>query len=338
MVNGLLAMNFHRLTNKADYVSRFADSVIKYVDRSFINTSEDFVVPFDASKNDDSNFFGPYRDNLTTFRQTKMIVGLLDGTLIAGAQTFANRDPRIRHMLSASTDTSNGNGGYRGLEPGIGEPNAGNTRTANPFGDSLYANPSASRFDPSRGKYLFRDKVISPVITYSQLQFTKAEAAYRKSATGDAYTAYINGINGHFDFVNRATFPRSNVPLYNVTPISAAQRSAYLASPNVAQSAGTVTLTDIMLQKYIALWGWGFFETWVDMRRFHYLDNDPVTNTPVYRGFTVPAALPVINGGKLATRIRPRYNSEYVWNLDELTRIGATAPDYHVKDMWFMVP
>ncbi|MCG2616566.1 SusD/RagB family nutrient-binding outer membrane lipoprotein [Terrimonas sp. NA20] len=338
LVNGVLAMNFHRLTNKAEYTSRFADSVIKYVDRSFINSNEDFVIPFDASKNDDSNFYGPYRDNLTTFRQTKMIVGLLDGSLMAGAQTFANRDPRIRHMLSASNDTTNGNGGYRGLEPGIGEPNTGNTRTAAPFGDSLYANPSATRFDPSRGKYLFRDKVISPVITYSQLQFTKAEAAYRKSATADAYTAYINGINGHFDFINRSTFPRSNVPLYNVTPISAAQRSAYMTSANVAQSAGVVTLTDIMLQKYIALWGWNFFETWVDMRRFHYLDNDPVTNTPVYRGFVVPAALPVINAGKLATRIRPRYNSEYVWNLEELTRIGATAPDYHVKDMWFMVP
>lgn len=338
LVNGILAINFHRLTNKAEYASRYADSVIKYVDLSFANTMDDFVIPFDASKNDDSNFFGPYRDNLTTFRQTKMIVGLLDGTLIAGSQSYENRDPRIKHMLSASTDTSNGNGGYRGLEPGIGEPNAGNSRTAVPFGDSLYANPSANRFDPSRGKYLFRDKVVSPVMTYAQLQFTKAEAAYRKNATADAYTAYISGINGHFDFINRASFPRSNVPLYNVSPISAAQRSGYLASANVAQSAGDLTLTDIMLQKYIALWGWNFLETWVDMRRFHYLDNDPVTGTPVYRGFVVPAGLPLINGGKLAARIRPRYNSEYVWNLEELIRIGATAPDYHVKDMWFMLP
>lgn len=338
LVNGILAINFHRLTNKTGYNNTYADSVIYYADLSFASNNDDFIIPFDASKNDDSNFFGPYRDNLSTFRQTKMIVGLLDGTALAGTQTYNNRDPRIRHMLSASNDTTNGNGGYRGLEAGIGEPNTGNTRTAAPFGDSLYGNPSASRFDPSRGKYLFRDKVVSPVMTYSQLQFTKAEAAYRKGSSADAYTAYLNGINGHFDFINRGTYPRSNVPLYNITPISAAQRNAYLVSDNVAQSAAALNLTHIMLQKYIALWGWGFFETWVDMRRFHYTDNDPVTNTPVYRGFIIPAALPVINNGKLASRIRPRYNSEYVWNFPELERIGATAPDYHVKEMWFSEP
>ncbi len=129
--------------------------------------------------------------------------------------------------------------------------------------------------------------------------------------------------------------PRSNVPIYNTTTISAAERTAYLASPNVKSSAATLTITDIMLQKYIALWGWGFNETWVDMRRYHYRDLDVATGLPVYRGFITPTALPAINAGKLATRIRPRYNSEYVWNLEELTRLGATAIDYHVKEMWF---
>lgn len=333
---GLLARNFHRLTNKANYQ---ADSVIYYVDKSFASVSDDFVVPFDATKNDDTNFFGTYRDNLTTFRQTKMIVGLLDGSVFTGSTVKANRDPRMRHMLSVSTDTTNGNGGYRGLEPGLADANAGNLRVAVPFADSLYANPSSSRFDPSRGKYLFRDKAVSPVMSYSELQFMKAEAAFKKAGGPDAvsYQAYLNGINGHFDFINRSTYPRSNVPIYNTTVISTAERTAYLASPNV-KTAVTLTITDIMLQKYIALWGWGFFETWVDMRRYHYKDNDPLTNLPVYRGFITPAALPAINAGKLASRIRPRYNSEYIWNLEELIRIGGTLPDYHVKEMWFSQP
>ncbi len=336
-VNGLLAKNFHRMTNKSSYM---ADSVIYYVDRSFANTQEDFVVPFDATKNDDSNFFGTYRDNLSSFRQTKMIVQLLDGTTFTGSTAGINRDPRLRHMLCASNDTTNGNGGYYALEPGLADPNTLNKRVAAPFGDSLYANPSASRFDPSRGKYLFRDKAVSPVMTYSELQFMKAEAAYRKAGGPDAtaYQAYLNGINGHFDFINRAVYPRSNVPIYNTTIISAAQRTAYLASGNVKQNAAALTLTDIMLQKYIALWGWGFTETWVDMRRFHYTDLDPVTAQPVYKGFIVPTAIPATNNGKLATRIRPRYNSEYVWNLDELIRIGGTAADYHTKEMWFSLP
>ncbi|WP_158637301.1 SusD/RagB family nutrient-binding outer membrane lipoprotein [Lacibacter cauensis] len=336
-VNGLLAKNFHRMTNKSSYM---ADSVIYYVDRSFANTQDDFVVPFDATKNDDSNFFGTYRDNLSSFRQTKMIVQLLDGTTFTGSTAGINRDPRLRHMLCASNDTTNGNGGYYALEPGLADPNTLNKRVAAPFGDSLYANPSASRFDPSRGKYLFRDKAVSPVMTYSELQFMKAEAAYRKAGGPDAtaYQAYLNGINGHFDFINRAVYPRSNVPIYNTTIISAAQRTAYLASGNVKQNAAALTLTDIMLQKYIALWGWGFTETWVDMRRYHYTDLDPVTGQPVYKGFIVPTAIPATNNGKLATRIRPRYNSEYVWNLDELIRIGGTAADYHTKEMWFSLP
>lgn len=335
--NGLLAKNFHRVTNKSTYM---ADSVIYYVDRSFANTQEDFVVPFDATKNDDSNFFGTYRDNLSAFRQTKMIVQLLDGTILAGSSAGINRDPRLRHMLSVSNDTTNGNGGYYGLEPGLADPNTLNKRVSTPFGDSTYANPSASRFDPSRGKYLFRDKAVSPVMSYSELQFMKAEAAYKKAGGPDAtaYQAYLNGINGHFDFINRAVYPRSNVPIYNTVTISAAQRSAYLASANVKQNAAALTLTDIMLQKYIALWGWGFTETWVDMRRYHYTDLDPVTALPVYRGFITPAALPATNNGKLATRIRPRFNSEYVWNLDELIRIGGTAVDYHTKEMWFSQP
>jgi hypothetical protein len=336
--HGLLARNFHRLTNKAGYNTQWADSVILHVNAAFTNGNDDFLVPFDATKNDDTNFFGTYRDNLTLLRQTKMIVALLDGTTFTGSTVAPNRDPRIKHMLSISQDTSNGNGGYRGLEPGVGEPNSGTTRVGVPFADSVYANPASNRFDPSRGKYLFRDKAVSPVMTYAELQFIKAEAAFRKGLTADAYTAYLAGINAHFDFVNRPTWPRSNVTIYNSAPISAADRAAYMASANVKSSAATLTLTDIMLQKYIALWGWGFFETWVDMRRYHYTDPDPATTLPVYRGFQVPAAIPAANGGKLAYRIRPRYNSEYVWNFDELVRIGATAPDYHTKEMWFSLP
>jgi hypothetical protein len=338
LVYGIMAKNFHRYTNKTtEYNTRLADSVIKYVDLSFANTNEDFVIPFDATKNDDTNFFGPYRDNLTFFRQTNFIVKLLDGTTLANSQAFLNRDPRIRHMLSASNDTTNGNGGYRGVDPGAGDAGAGNSRVAVPWGDSTYANPSANRFDPTRGKYLFRDKAVSPVMTYSELQFTKAEAAFRKSNRTLAYTAYINGIKGHFDFINRSVFPKTNTPLFNVSTISVAEMNRYLASANVRQASADLTFTDIMLQKYIALWGWGFVETWVDLRRFHYTDPDPSTTLPVYKNFFTPT-FPASNNGSFAYRIRPRYNSEYVWNREELDRIGATAPDYHTRRVWFSLP
>jgi hypothetical protein len=342
-VNGLLARNFHRITNKASYN---ADSVIYYCDRSLSVVTDDFVIPFDATKNDDTNFYGTYRDNLTVFRQSNYIVKLLDGTILSGvaptSATAGNRDPRMKHMLTASQDTTNGNGGFRGVDPGLGDLGTLTKRVSSLWADSVYTNPSSAVFSSQYKRYLFADKVVFPVMTASEIQFMKAEAAFRKGNKATALTAYTSGINLHFDFINRATWQRGNGVIYNTSPISPAERTAYLNSANVERVAANLKLSDIMLQKYIALWGWGFFETFVDMRRYHYLDTevDPVTSTPaqVYLGFTLPATIAPENLGKLVYRVRPRYNSEYVWNRDELLRIGALNGDYHTYEPWFIQP
>ena len=86
-----------------------------------------------------------------------------------------------------------------------------------------------------------------------------------------------------------------------------------------------------MSQKYIAQWAWGHNELWMDMRRYHYTDIDPVSGTQVFRGFTPPTVLYPDNGGKIVQRIRPRYNSEYVWNRPGLDAIGGLALDYHTE-------
>ena len=356
--NGLLARNFHRLTNKSTYN---ADSVIYYANLSLATVNDDFVIPFDATKNDDTNFFGSYRDNLTLFRQSNFIVKLLEGSTITGvaatAATAYNRDPRMKHMLSASQDTTNGNGGFRGVDPGIGDPNSALTgvyavgsanwiaarkRVAAPFTDSVYGNPSAAVFSNQYSRYLFSNKVVFPVMTASEIQFMKAEAAFRKGDKTTALSAYTKGIDLHFDFINRGSWQRGNTVLYNTSPISPAERAAYLGGNNVKRTEAGLKLSDIMLQKYIALWGWGFFETFVDMRRYHYLDTeiDPVTSLPtqVYLGFALPSTLAAENLGKPVYRVRPRYNSEYVWNRDELLRIGALNVDYHTYEPWFIQP
>lgn len=347
----IMAKNFHRYSLKADYKP---DSVIKYCDLAMTTVEDDFVVPFDATKNDDTNFFGTYRDNLGSFRQSNYIVKLLDGTSLTGSSAGHNRDPRLRHMLSCSQDTTNGNGGYRGVDPGLGDPFSALTgvyavgsanwvnarkRVAVPWADSLYANPSIAVFSTQYGKYLFRDKAVMPVITYPEIQFIKAEAAFRKGDKTLAHTAYLAGINGHFDFINRSySTVRSNTNIFNGSQISAAQRSAYLASANVKGSAATLNISDIMQQKYIALWGWGWVETWVDLRRFHYTDLDPATGEQVYKNFTLPASYFANNLNKPVQRVRPRFNSEYVWNLEELKKYGGDKADYHTYEVWFSKP
>ena len=95
-----------------------------------------------------------------------------------------------------------------------------------------------------------------------------------------------------------------------------------------------------LLQKYIADFGWNFTESWSDMRRYHYTDQEVGTGRQVYVDFAVPTGTDLYpnNNGKLVYRVRPRYNSEYIWNRDELLRIGALNGDYHTYETWFSQP
>jgi hypothetical protein len=120
------------------------------------------------------------------------------------------------------------------------------------------------------------------------------------------------------------------------TQITPAQKATFLASPTIVPAA--LTLSHIMSQKFIAQWGWGHNELWVDMRRYHYTDLDPVTGVEVFRGWTPPTTLYPDLAGQLVQRMRPRYNSEYIWNIPSLQAIGATAPDYTTKPLWIILP
>ena len=344
-VYGLMARNFHRLTNKANYK---ADSVIRYVDLSMSSNADNAFVPHSATRNDDTNPMGPARDNFSVRRQSRFIVQLMDGTILRGNSDGASRDPRIRGMLSVSPDTSfisptmtSLNGGYRFLLPSVGYVlgNAGSLTfrrgPATVWGDSAIANPAIANFaDRTVGKYLFRNNAPLPVMTYHELQFIKAEAALIKRDKGTAFTAYRNGISAHFDFVNAMNSGTNN---YN--PISATERTSYLASPAVKQAAAALTLTDVMQQKFIGNWGWNFLEQWCDMRRYHYFDTDPETSLPVFNGLQPITLFSAFNGGpNMAYRLWPTNFSEFDWNREALRKIGALNTNYHTLEMWFSQP
>jgi hypothetical protein len=126
--------------------------------------------------------------------------------------------------------------------------------------------------------------------------------------------------------------------------ITPASKAAFLANTAIVPAASTdLTLTHIMCQKYIALYGWGTHQTWVDMRKYHYTGPTPGVNQ-VYANFITPPTSPInylvsTNNGKLVYRCRPRYNSEYLYNVPELTRIGAYQNlDYNTYECWFSLP
>ena len=58
----------------------------------------------------------------------------------------------------------------------------------------------------------------------------------------------------------------------------------------------------------------------------------------MFRGLALPTTLYADNGGKAVYRIRPRYNSEYVWNVPALTAIGGLDAAYHTKRLWITEP
>ena len=149
-----------------------------------------------------------------------------------------------------------------------------------------------------------------------------------------------------------------------------AMASDYLAGPYVGGlSEADFTLSHIMMQKYVALWPWGALEAWTDLRKYHYdiqytgeypskdngwtissvdqkWDTDP---TKVYKGFYLaPAQVEnrrgyynARNEGSPCYRVRPRYNSEYMWNLNSLKAlkpIAGDADNYQCSIPWFAYP
>jgi len=314
---GFRAMSLNHYSNKASYDPA---AVIADVDRSFTSNADDALLQYPAAQpNDDRNFYGATRQNIQLYRQTQFIVNLMNGTQFGGVV-----DPRMSRMLSPAPD-----GVYRGLDPNQAAFGAITDPTQRP--NNFWGYPGSQGAGlPAR--YIFSDKTKMPLVTYSQLQFVKAEAALRMGDQATAKQAYINGISSSIDFVNARNQDDGQTP----TQISAAEKAAFLAAPEIVPAV--LDLSHIMSQKFIAQWAWGHNELWMDMRRYHYTDLDPVTGVEIFRGWTPPTTLYVDNAGQLVQRIRPRYNSEYVWNRAGLDVIGGLAPDYHTKPLWITQP
>ncbi len=323
------ARTFAHLSNKAIYATnKYADSVIKYCDLS-INTNADNATQkwMGGNFNGTNNYYGPYRGNIGSLRQTAFIADLLTGASATSPFTGVF-DPRTPYLINENT-----NGTFKGVLPGLGSSGLGTSDQPKNFWRSSFASTSTSV--PDSGRYIFNNLAPMPVITASDIAFMKAEAAFRKGDKALALAAYTNGINLSFDLLQ--TQYEARVPA--ASKITSVTKANFLANTKVVPtSPALLTLSQIMLQKYIALYGYSFHETWTDMRRYHYIDNDPATGKQVYAGFTLPTVFFTYNNGKLAYRARPRYNSEYLYNIPALQVIGALASDYHTKEHWFMQP
>jgi len=231
------------------------------------------------------------------------------------------------------------------------------------------------------GRWLYRDDAPWPLVSYAEVQLIKAEALFRKGQKDAAYDAFKKGVSGHMDFVKKLIAPgtpvknASNKQTSVIGDKVSVARFTTLANDYLNSkfvnglTVANFTLSHIMMQKYVAGFPWSL-DAWNDLRRYHYdlvlgPDKLPVTGTSwtsdivfhkkdndparVYKGFYLPAAdvlnrrskFDIDNGGSPAYRLRPRYNSEYMWNLPSLKQlqpIPGDAENYVTSIVWFCIP
>ena len=227
-----------------------------------------------------------------------------------------------------------------------------------------------------KGRYLFHDEAPYILTTCAEIKFCLAEAYWKKGQKDLAYAAFKDGVKADLDFTEgqlRVGTKGAATGGDKITKTAFRQlANEYIAGPFVeGLGSANLTLSHIMMQKWVALWTWGGLEAWVDLRKYHYdidykgeyptktdgwdasgwiTEKEDTRSDKVYKGFYLGAARNIefrntlfnsYNEGSPMYRIRPRYNSEYVWNLaklDELKPIKGTAENYHCSIPWFAYP
>lgn len=149
--------------------------------------------------------------------------------------------------------------------------------------------------------------------TREELLFIKAEAAFNKGDRSTAYSVFVEAIREHMRHVG----------------VDATATANYLASDAVPAAAADLSLSHVLMQKYIALFLQP--EVWVDMRRYNY---DP----QLYTGLKRPENLVWYWADEEPTvwlqRLPYDTETEEIYNLPTLQELGAYQnPDWLKKKM-----
>ncbi|AKP51219.1 SusD/RagB family nutrient-binding outer membrane lipoprotein [Cyclobacterium amurskyense] len=193
--------------------------------------------------------------------------------------SYSTMDPRMPLMIGATDD-----GVYIGVTNGAGRGNAPE---------------QGARSTLIPGQYYTSEQSPLLIATYAEQKFIEAEVALPMDPDR-AYAAYLEGIEAHMDMLE----------------VSADDKMAYLNNPEVSMGASSLSLADIMKEKWVALFLHP--ETWNDARRFDYS----------YKDMTLPDNL---NGN---------LNGQYIRRLaypdNEVSRNGQNVPDVTLLDrIWW---
>lgn len=159
------------------------------------------------------------------------------------------------------------------------------------------------------------------LLTNSELKFIEAEIYFKKGDKSKALAAYKAGIKAHIE-------------------IMGLDPSDYLASTSIVQNAGDLTLSHIMIQKYIAM---SYSpETFADMRRLNYCNdntNQYNESVGVYKGFTQPGNVyqPEFPRKDMWPRRFAVASYSIIYNIDQVLKANpnATSPGYLAEPVFW---
>lgn len=412
----VIVRNLASLSNKKDFVSKYAPELVEAAKKSFQTADDDATVSVAAGSQDApysgyNNFWGTARGNLSrTYFQHEYAVQVFTGTVpkydegtgekirveendyhpyeLAAKQIITDTltdepghyDPRVAVKLGTTSNSD-----YLNIENpdsikaykyygGSFTGTVGSIGTA----PSYYGRNAVSSYNAAIndgiGRWIYRDDAPYILTTCAEIQFCLAEAYWKMGDKNAAFEAFKAGIQADMDFTQKYIYPGTKGKPTGGDKITKAVfndlAAAYENGPFVAQlPLSEFSLSHIMMQKWVALYPWGAPEAWVDMRKYQYdikytgdypsfgngwsetmleqkWDTDP---SKVYKGlYLAPAQVQgrkgsynIKNEGAPAYRIRPRYNSEYMWNLgslEALKPISGTADNYHTSIPWFAYP
>lgn len=284
---GLKARYLNHLTKKAEYdpqavLAALANapqqnaqsSVLQYVDESATTTS---VAKASLQ----------YANTGLTARVTKLYLDYITNNY-TGAPSNAMQDPRLFLLVPRQADKNGNLVLSKGVDMTSELPKTGPlgytyNASTNSFNraDSVYvimrktpAAPIAGDRIQSTGTWYTERGGKGLLFTNAEVKFIEAEVLFRQNKPAEALVAYKAGMRAHMGLMG----------------IDAVAIENYLASSSVVQDANALTLSHIMIQKYIAL---SYSpELWVDLRRLDYCTDASGNYSEaagVYKGFKRPS-------------------------------------------------
>jgi len=158
------------------------------------------------------------------------IVNAMNGT------TYGVFDPRLPLVASLTKF-----GDYRGTRNGAGRIGTGTD--------------NEESYLPTNG-YFSKGGAPLPLVTFAEMKFIEAEAAFRDGDKETAYNAYLAGIAANMNKIG----------------VDEDDKNTYINNAAVSVGKDNITLALIFKEKYVAMMLNP--ESWVDMRRFDYLYKD----------------------------------------------------------------